>query len=76
MMAPLLSRILLVPSHPFVTLFRGLVPHKFRPIIPQLFVRAFFTEIWSQILLDKFSVQLLFLGLELCGHLLESPTFN
>ena len=49
---------------------------KFRLVVPQFFVRAILTEIWSQILLDKFIVQLLFLGLELCGHLIESPTFN
>jgi hypothetical protein len=76
MMVYLLLRILFVPSHPFLTLFRGLVPHKFRPLVPQLFVQAIFTEIWSQILLDKIVVQLFPRGLELCGLLLESPTFN
>jgi len=75
-MIPLLSRILLVPSHLLLTLFRGLVSHKFRPVVPQLFVWAIFTEIWSQILLHKFIVQLFLLDLELCGHPLESPTFN
>ena len=31
-------------SHPFLTLFRGLVPHKFRPVIPQLFVGLFWLK--------------------------------
>jgi hypothetical protein len=76
MMVYFLSLILLVPSHPFLTLFRGLVPHKFKLVVPQLFVQAIFTKIWSHIFLGKFIVQLLLLGLELCGHLLESQTFN
>jgi hypothetical protein len=75
MMVHLLSCILLVPCQPFLTLFRGLVPHKFRLVFPQLFVQAILTEIWNQILLDKFIVHLLLPDLELCDHLLKEPNF-
>jgi hypothetical protein len=44
MMVYLLSCILLVPSHPFLTLFRGLVSHKFRLVVPQLLYGLFWLK--------------------------------
>jgi hypothetical protein len=48
----LVSGILLVPSHPFLTLFRCLELYKLTPKRPQLDV-GLSAEIWSEVLLDK-----------------------